>query len=73
MKKIFLSSALEGLVEEREGLIRLIDRGWHVIAMEKFPADDTRSKDFCLERLQEADALVLILGSKYGSIEPKEG
>lgn len=60
-------------MEEREGLIRLIDRGWHVIAMEKFPADDTRSKDFCLERLQEADALVLILGSKYGSIEPKEG
>lgn len=72
MKKIFLSSAQEDLVEERKEIILVIDRLWHAIAMEKFGAGSSSPKHVCLEHLKDADALVLILGRKYGSIDLEE-
>ncbi len=71
--KIFISSTYEDLKEERKEAIRYIDRIGHSIAMEKFFASNHQSKDVCLEKLQECDAVILILGFKYGSMDKMEG
>ena len=71
--KIFISSTYEDLKEAREEAIRYIDRIGHSVAMEKFFASNHQSKDGCLRKLQECDAVILILGFKYGSVDKAEG
>jgi len=71
--KIFISSTYEDLKEAREEAIRYIDRIGHSVAMEKFFASSHQSKDVCLRKLQECDAIILILGFKYGSVDKGEG
>ena len=71
--KIFISSTYEDLKDERKEAIEYIDRNDHAVAMEKFFASNHQSKDVCLKKLQDCDALVLILGFKYGSIDKTEG
>lgn len=73
--KIFVSSTYEDLKDERSETVTLIDRDpiGKAIAMEKFFASNHKSKDVCLKRLQECDAMVLILGFRYGSIDKTEG
>jgi len=70
---IFISSTYEDLKEERKEAIRYIDRIGHAVAMEKFFASNHQSKDVCLGKLQECDAVILILGFKYGSVDKVEG
>ena len=71
--KIFISSTYEDLKNARKEAITIVDRIGQAIAMEKFFASNHQSKDVCLKRLQECDAIVLILGFKYGSIDKAEG
>jgi hypothetical protein len=73
--KIFIGSTCEDLKNERKEAIAVVDRmlGSQAVAMEKFFASNHQSKDVCLKRLQECDAVVLILGFKYGSIDTVEG
>ena len=71
--KIFISSTYEDLKNERKEAIPSVERIGQAIAMEKFFASNHQSKDVCLKRLQECDALVLILGFRYGSIDKAEG
>ena len=71
--KIFISSTYEDLKEAREEAIKYIDRIGHSVAMEKFFASSHQSKDVCLGKLQECDAVILILGFKYGSVDKTEG
>ena len=70
---IFISSTYEDLKGERKEAIKYIDRIGHTVAMEKFFASSHQSKDVCLRKLQECDAIILILGFKYGSIDSEEG
>lgn len=70
---IFVSSTYEDLKEERKEAIGYIDRIGHSVAMEKFFASSHQSKDVCLRKLQECDAIILIFGFKYGSIDSEEG
>lgn len=72
--KIFISSSYEDLKIERLEAIKILDRDpiWKAIAMEKFFASNHKSKDVCLKWLQECDAIVLILGFSYGSIDKTE-
>jgi len=70
---IFISSTYEDLKEERKEAIKYIDRIGHSVAMEKFFASSHQSKDVCLKKLQECDAIILILGFKYGSLDNAEG
>lgn len=70
--KVFISSTVEDLRPEREKAIVIVDRIGQAVAMEKFFASNHQSKRVCLKWLQECDALVLILGFRYGSIEKVE-
>jgi len=71
--KIFISSTYEDLKNERKEAISTLDRIGQTIAMEKFFASNHKSKDVCLKKLQESDAMVLIIGLRYGSIDKSEG
>jgi len=70
--KIFISSTYEDLKEERKEAITTVDRIGKAIAMEKFFASNHPPKDVCLKYLQNCDAVVLILGFWYGSIDEAE-
>jgi hypothetical protein len=74
MKKIFISSTYLDLIEERKEAIVVIDGidEAKAIAMERFTADPSPSKDVCLKHLDKCDAVILILGSKCGYIDPEE-
>jgi len=74
MKKLFISSAAEGLKSEREAIIKSLRRleDTTVIAMEDFPAFPEISKEYCIDQVQKSDAMVLILGFLYGSIDKEE-
>ena len=70
--KIFISSTYEDLKNERKEVIDIIDRIGQAIAMEKFFASNHQSKDVCLKYLQDCDAVVLIIGFRYGWIDKIE-
>ena len=73
MKNIFISSTyldLEGRAKSCHRRSR--PQNHDVIAMEKFFAEDHQSKDVCLAKLHECDASVLILGARYGTVDPEE-
>ena len=70
--EIFISSAYRDLKNEREKAIAVVDRIGQAIAMEKFFASNHPPKDVCLTYLQDCDAVVLILGFWYGSIDEAE-
>ena len=72
MKKIFISSTYVDLRAERKAAIEVVDREHHAVAMEKFFAENHQSKAVCIGKLQECDALVLILGQRYGTLDPEE-
>lgn len=74
MKKIFISSSYLDLIQERNESIDTVDRimDAKAIAMERFSAEPTPPKDVCLENLEKCDAVILILGFKYGSIDSEE-
>ncbi len=75
MKKIFISSTRRDLEEERGEIIRYVDSlpDCKAIAMEKFSASKDRSKEQCLTELEHCNALILLIGFKYGSIDEEEG
>ena len=70
--KIFISSTSKDLKNERREAITTVDRIGQAIAMEKFFASNHQPKDVCLKYLQDCDAVVLILGFKYGSVDKTE-
>lgn len=70
--KIFISSTYEDLKNARKEAIAIVDRFGQAIAMEKFFASNHQSKDVCLKKLQECDAIIVILGFKYGSIDKSD-
>ena len=72
MKKIFISSTYIDLRDERKAAIEVVDRDHHAVAMEKFFAEDHQSKDVCIGKLHDCDALVLMLGERFGTIDPDE-
>ena len=72
MKKIFLSSTYIDLKDFRKAAIEVLDRDYHAVAMEKFFAENHQAKDVCLRKVQECDALVLLLGDRYGTVDPIE-
>jgi len=71
--KIFISSTYEDLKTERKEAINTIDRIGQAVAMEKFFSSNHQSKQVCLSKLQQCDAIILILGDRYGHIDSEEG
>lgn len=72
--QIFVSGTFTDLINERQSAVAAILKAGHIPAgMELFTAGDT-SQWITIQRwIDESDGYMLILGGRYGSIEPKTG
>jgi Domain of unknown function (DUF4062) len=72
--QIFVSSTYLDLKDERQKAVEGILRAGHIPAgMELFNAASKSQWQVIEEWIKESDILMLILGGKYGSIEPETG
>ena len=75
MKKkiqVFLSSTYTDLLDERQAAVAAILKAGHIPAgMELFTAGDKSQFETICRWIDESDVFMLILGGRYGSIEPK--
>lgn len=74
MKQFFISSTYRDLINERDKTIDTIDNldSSKAIAMERISSNPNPPKEVCLAHLRNCNAVILILGDKYGSIDPEE-
>ncbi|HYX72164.1 MAG TPA: DUF4062 domain-containing protein [Nitrososphaera sp.] len=74
MKKklqIFISSTYSDLIEERQAAVSSILKAGHIPAgMELFTSGDESQMETIKRWIGESDIFMLILGGRYGSIEP---
>src|ERR1051325_1861551 len=69
--QIFVSSTYEDLIDERLAAMEAILAAGHVpAAMEQFAPGDETAWEKIKAWIDESDAFVLILGGRYGSLEP---
>ena len=69
--RIFVSSVMTGYQEYREAARAGIRRaGCDPVLAEDFPAQDISARSACLDGVQSADALVLLLGQRFGWVAP---
>ncbi len=72
--QVFVSSTYNDLIEERQAAVSAILKAGHIPAgMELFTAADKSQWDTIEEWIDESDVYMLILGGRYGSIEPASG
>lgn len=72
--QVFVSSTFTDLIEERQAAVSAILKAGHIPAgMELFTAADRSQMDIIKNWIDESDVYMLILGGRYGSIEPKSG
>lgn len=70
--KVFVSSVFTDLEDERWRLIQTLQRGaYDVKAMEHWGARPDVPLDACLSEVRRSDAVVLIIGPRYGSELPE--
>ncbi len=69
---VFISSTYKDLQEERQSAVEAILTAGHIPAgMELFTAGDDSQMAVIKRWIDESDVFMLILGGRYGSIEPK--
>ncbi|MBL4571868.1 MAG: DUF4062 domain-containing protein [Gammaproteobacteria bacterium] len=77
MKKklqVFISSTYHDLPEERQAAVRAVLKAGHIPAgMELFTAGDKSQMETINRWIAESDVYMLILGGRYGSLEPTTG
>lgn len=77
MKKklqVFISSTYTDLIEERQAAVAAILKKGHIPAgMELFTAGDKTQMETIKRWIDESDVYMLILGGRYGSVEPSTG
>lgn len=72
--QVFISSTFTDLIEERQAAVSAILKAGHIPAgMELFTAADRSQMDIIKNWIDESDVYMLILGGRYGSIEPTTG
>ncbi|MEM8832141.1 MAG: DUF4062 domain-containing protein [Cyanobacteria bacterium P01_G01_bin.19] len=72
--QVFVSSTFLDLKKERQAAVSAILNAGHIPAgMELFTAGDQSQMDVIKQWIDESDVYLLILGSRYGSIEPETG
>lgn len=72
--QIFLSSTYEDLIDHRLAAMEAILAAGHVpAAMEQFAPGDETAWEKIKAWIDESDAFILILGGRYGSLEPSSG
>lgn len=70
--QVFVSSTYEDLKTERQAAVQAILTAGHIPAgMELFAAGDQEQMEVIKDWIDESDVFMLILGHRYGSIEPK--
>ncbi|GFM49627.1 hypothetical protein PSCICE_08940 [Pseudomonas cichorii] len=69
--QIFISSTYLDLIEERQAAVSAILKAGHIPAgMELFTAGDRSQLDTINSWIDESDVYMLILGGRYGAVEP---
>jgi Domain of unknown function (DUF4062) len=69
--QVFVSSTYEDLKEERQVAVEAILTAGHIPAgMELFAAGDQSQMEVIKRWIDESDAFLLILGGRYGSVDP---
>ena len=72
--QVFVSSTFTDLKNERQAAVEAILSAGHIPAgMELFTAGDESQMEVIKQWIDESDAYLLILGGRYGSVEPKTG
>ena len=72
--QVFISSTFEDMRPEREAAIKAILQAKHVPAgMEMFAAGNESQWDVIKQWIDACDVFLLIVGGRYGSIEPTSG
>lgn len=72
--QVFVSSTYTDLREERQAAVEAILSAGHIPAgMELFAAGDESQMEVIKQWIDESDVYLLILGGRYGSIEPTSG
>jgi hypothetical protein len=72
--QVFISSTYSDLRDERQGAVEGVLLAKHIPAgMELFSAGDESQLKVIQDWIRESDIYLLILGARYGSIEPKSG
>ncbi|MVM34881.1 DUF4062 domain-containing protein [Spirosoma sp. HMF4905] len=72
--QVFISSTFTDLQEERQAAVSAILTAGHIPAgMELFTAGDESQMQVIKRWIDESDVYLLILGSRYGSVEPISG
>jgi len=68
--RVFVSSTVDDLQAEREGVDEELSAAeiFEVVRVEKLPATGEPSRRVCLDEIARVDAIVLILGTRYGFI-----
>jgi hypothetical protein len=70
--QIFVSSTYADLVDERQMVTRaILDMGHIPAGMEMFPAADLQQLTYIQKVIDECDYYVLIVGARYGSLDPE--
>lgn len=72
--QVFVSSTFSDLIKERQAAVEAILTAGHIPAgMELFTAGDESQMEVIKQWIDESDIYLLILGGRYGSIEPITG
>jgi hypothetical protein len=71
--EVFLSSTKADLVDYRNRVYEVIKGAHNVTRMEDFPSAAEPSLEFCLGCAESAEAVVLLIGYRYGSLAPGTG
>ena len=72
--QVFVSSTFQDLIEDRQSAVAAILKSGHIPAgMELFTSGDKSQMETIRNWIDESDVYMLILGGRYGSIEPSTG
>lgn len=72
--QVFVSSTYQDLIEERQKVIEaLLGKNCFPVGMEYFPAANEDQFTVIKKLIDRCDYYILIIGGRYGSIEPKSG
>jgi hypothetical protein len=72
--QVFISSTFQDLRDERQAAVEGVLLAKHIPAgMELFTAGDASQLEVIKQWIKESDVYLLILGARYGSIEPLSG
>ena len=70
--QVFISSTYQDLIEERQKVIEaLLGKNCFPVGMEYFSATNDAQFTVIKKLIDRCDYFILIIGGRYGSIEPK--